>query len=108
MLRVGTPVVLFDLTDGSQIALNSVDAIEWRARDPKRYSLSATGDEMGKQVGPQPQAITGTLVNANPWGAFAGGCWLVFDLVLNRTFIVDETSAREWIGRDQRYSRTFP
>jgi hypothetical protein len=98
MLRVGFPVtVIFDLTDGSKIALNSCDATEWLSRDPVRYSRTDTGvrippprrrmtatdyqpviPEEPVEAGAatdakmdkqvEPQVITGTLVNWNTSG----------------------------------------
>jgi hypothetical protein len=53
-------------------------------------------------------AIVGQLINGNPWGAFAGGCWLVADIVSGNTFIVDACSAAEWIVRGRgQYSRVL-
>jgi hypothetical protein len=89
-----------------RVALNSIDARSWLAAD-RRYSRSATEREpMQSQIAPKA-AIVGQLVNANPWGAFAGGCWLVADIISGNTFILDTTSAREWMARDARYSRVF-
>jgi hypothetical protein len=107
MLRVGTPIVLFDRTDGSQIALNSCDATEWVARDPKRFSRTATGDEMEKQIGLAPQAITGNLVLWDRSGV-AQACWMVSDTVSGNTFILPTVDAVEWMARSAQYQRVFP
>jgi len=90
------------------VGLNSIEASEFKSRDPAswRSSPTAKDDAMEKQVGPEPQGITGTLVNWNTSGVMQA-CWLVYDLITNQTFVVDTASAREWIERDQRYSRAF-
>ena len=88
-----------------RIALNSVDARA--ALQHRRYSRSPTEREpMQTQI--QPQGIVGQLVNANPWGAFAGGCWLVADIVSGNTLIMTTVDAAEAIryGRGQ-YSRVM-
>jgi hypothetical protein len=86
------------------VGLNSIDASEFKARDPKRWRTSATATVEETQV--EPRGITGTLVNWNTSGVMQA-CWLVYDLITNQTFVVDTASAREWIERDQRYSRAF-
>jgi hypothetical protein len=90
------------------VGFNSVDASAAKLYDPKRWrsSATATAEDMEVQVGPQPRGITGTLVNWNTSGVMQA-CWLVYDLITNQTFVVDTASAREWIERDQRYSRAF-
>jgi hypothetical protein len=103
-------VIIYDFSvqPPQEIGLNSSDAVEWKLRDPKRYRdrLTSTGEEMEKQIGPQPQAITGTLVNWNTSGVVQA-CWLVYDLISNQTFVLPTVDAVEWISRDLRYSRAF-
>jgi hypothetical protein len=91
-----------------ELGMNSVDATAAKLYDPRRWRTSptATAEDMEVQVGPQPRGITGTLVNWNTSGVMQA-CWLVYDLITNQTFVVDTASAREWIERDQRYSRAF-
>jgi hypothetical protein len=97
MLRVGRPVVvLFDLTDGSQVALNSVDATEWRARDPKRYSLTSTGDDMKNQIEPR---ITGPIVISSNTGGAIIVTQLIFDTVTGQTIALPSCDYREWLSR---------
>jgi hypothetical protein len=106
MLRVGTPVVLFDLTDGNQIALNGVDAFEWVSRDPRRYSFSAV---------PAPRIEPRATTTANPVvvnlvaqsGAQLGGFWL-FDLISGNKYVVFSPDYIEWQSRDLRYQPTSP
>ena len=90
------------------VALNSIEATEFTARDPKRWrsSPAAKDDAMEKQVGPEPQGITGTLVNWNTSGVMQA-CWLIYDLISNQTFVVPTVDAVEWLARDARYSRAF-
>ena len=104
MLRVGTPVVLFDLTDGSSVALNSVDATEWRARDPKRYSLTATGPDT-QSAAPTSAGQVVNLVAAS--GAQLGGFWLL-DLASGNKYVVFSPDYIEWQSRDRRYQPTTP
>jgi hypothetical protein len=101
MLRVGRPVVvLFDLTDGSQVALNSADATEWRARDPGRYSLTAAA-EMKPQLS-EPKT-TGQVINlVAATGAQLGGFWLL-DAISGNKYIVFSPDFIEWQNRDLRY-----
>jgi len=104
MLRVGKPVLIFDLSDGSQIALNSVDAFEWRARDPKRYSLTAKGPDM-QSATPKSGGQVINLVAAS--GVQLGGFWLL-DITTGNKYVVFSPDYVEWQSRDLRYQPTTP
>ena len=97
MLRIGKPVVIFDLTDGSQIALNGVDAFEWVCRDPNKYSFTAVP---APQIEPKT-TTAGQVVNlvaASGGGAAFGGFWLqdVFTLTKYCLFSVDYVEWLSW------------
>ena len=104
MLRVGTPVVLFDLTDGSQIALNSADAFEWRARDPKRYSLTAVPAQQSKPKTTTTSQVINLVAQS---GVQLGGFWLL-DITTQTKYCVFSPDYVEWRSRDLRYQPTTP
>jgi hypothetical protein len=104
MLRVGTPVALFDLTDGSKIHLNSCDASEWRARDPKRYSLTAV---LAPQIEPKT-TTAGQVVNlVAQSGVQLGGFWLI-NIATQTKYCVFSPDFVEWQSRDAAYQPTTP
>src|SRR5262249_32297986 len=84
MLRVGTPVVIYDLADGSQIALNGVDAFEWVLRDPARYSRTAVPAPQIKPKTTTPGQVI-DLVAAS--GVQLGGFWLL-DITTQTKWVV--------------------
>jgi hypothetical protein len=104
MLRVGTPVVIYDLTDGGQIALNGVDAFEWVSRDPQKYSFTAVPAQQR-----EPKATTaGQVVNlVAASGVQLGGFWLL-DITTQTKWVVFSPDYIEWQSRDLRYQPTTP
>jgi hypothetical protein len=104
MLRVGKPVVIYDLTDGSQIALNGVDAFEWVSRDPRKYSLTAVPAQQSEPK----TTTTGQVVNlVAQSGAQLGGFWLL-DITTQTKYCVFSPDFVEWQSRDLRYQATTP
>ena len=104
MLRVGTPVVIYDLTDGGQIALNGVDAFEWVSRDPQKYSFTAVPVQQSKPKAPAAGQVI-DLVAAS--GVQLGGFWLL-DLISGNKYVVFSPDYVEWQSRDLRYQPTTP
>jgi hypothetical protein len=96
--------VIYDLTDGTPIALNSVDAFEWRVRDPARYSLTAKGPDMQSAT---PKSGGQVFNFAAATGAATGGFWLL-DIVTGNKYVVTSPDYVEWQSRDLRYQPTTP
>jgi hypothetical protein len=98
MLRVGRPVVVHDLTDGSQVALNSVDAMEWLARDPKRYSRTAAQAQQSEPKSTTTGPVVIDLVSASGGGAQFEGHWLL-EVPTQVRWIVFSCDKIEWLSR---------
>jgi hypothetical protein len=108
MLRVGTPVVLFDLSDGSQVALNPVDAFEWLARDPKRYSRTAAQAEQSEPKTTTAGQVVIDLVAAAGAGSAFAGFWLL-DITTGTKWLTFSCDYTEWLARGRgQYVPTTP
>jgi hypothetical protein len=109
MLCVGMPVsVVFDLSDGSQIALNEVDAREWCARNPNQFSRTAMRAAMETK---QTEVKAATQVINLVAAAATGGFWLL-DTQTGDRYIVSSPDYTEWQlrggGPSGRYVPTTP
>ena len=104
MLRVGKPVVIFDLTDGSQIALNGVDAFEWVSRDPRKYSLTAVP---APQIEPKATTTSQVINLVAQSGVQLGGFWLI-NIASQVKYCVFSPDFVEWQSRDAAYQPTTP
>jgi hypothetical protein len=109
MLRVGRPVVvLYDLVDGGQVALNPVDATEWRARDPKRYSLTAVPAPQSEPRTTTTGQVVIDLVAAAGGGSAFAGFWLL-DITTGAKWLTFSCDYTEWLARGRgQYVPTTP